>query len=104
MLLQANDFLQLFELHSCTIQAGGSDQWGNITAGIDRVRKARHAEVYGFTHPLLSTAGACASKGEANRLIRGGGVYLNNHRISAEWATNRVRCGRRGRVCAAAWC
>ena len=57
MLIQANDFLHLFDHHGCTIQAGGSDQWGNITAGIDLVRKTCGAEVFGMTLPLLATSG-----------------------------------------------
>jgi len=77
MLLQANDFVQLFDLHGCTIQAGGSDQWGNITAGIDLVRKMRRAEVYGFTHPLLSTAG-----GEKFGKSAGNAVWLDANRTS----------------------
>ena len=77
MLLQANDFLQLFDLHGCAIQAGGSDQWGNITAGIDLVRKTRRAEVYGFTHPLLSTAG-----GEKFGKSAGNAVWLDAKQTS----------------------
>ena len=43
-MLQAYDFLQLFDRHGCTLQMGGSDQWGNITAGIDLIRKLRGAQ------------------------------------------------------------
>ena len=56
MLLQAYDFLRLFDDHGCRLQFGGSDQWGNITMGIDLVRKVRHAEVWGFTSPLVLKA------------------------------------------------
>jgi tyrosyl-tRNA synthetase len=56
MLLQAYDFLQLFDRFDCTLQLGGSDQWGNITMGIDLVRKVRHAEVWGLTTPLVVKA------------------------------------------------
>jgi tyrosyl-tRNA synthetase len=57
MLLQAYDFLHLFETHGCQLQCGGSDQWGNITAGIDLIRHKHHgAEVHGCTFPLLTTA------------------------------------------------
>ena len=78
MLLQAHDFLQLFDGYGCTIQAGGSDQWGNITAGIDLVRKARSgAEVYGFTHPLLATA-----SGEKFGKSAGNAVWLDARRTS----------------------
>ena len=78
MLLQANDFLQLFDAYGCAIQAGGSDQWGNITAGIDLVHKARAgAEVHGFTHPLLATAG-----GEKFGKSAGNAVWLDARRTS----------------------
>ncbi|HEV8065177.1 MAG TPA: tyrosine--tRNA ligase, partial [Acidimicrobiales bacterium] len=53
MLLQATDFLHLYENFGCRLQAGGSDQWGNITMGLELVRKAKHAEVHAFTWPLL---------------------------------------------------
>jgi tyrosyl-tRNA synthetase len=53
MLLQAYDFLHLFDRHGCRLQMGASDQWGNITIGVELVRKARRAEVYGLTTPLL---------------------------------------------------
>jgi tyrosyl-tRNA synthetase len=56
MLLQAYDFLQLFDHCQCTLQLGGSDQWGNITMGIDLIRKVRHAEAYGLTTPLVLKA------------------------------------------------
>lgn len=52
-LLQANDFLVLARQHGCTLQVGGSDQWGNITAGIDLVRRVLGKHVYGLTFPLL---------------------------------------------------
>src|SRR5262249_6382048 len=56
LLLQAYDFLQLFDRYGCTLQLGGSDQWGNITAGIDLVRKLRSRKVHGLVMPLLTTA------------------------------------------------
>jgi tyrosyl-tRNA synthetase len=56
MLLQAYDFLRLFDDHGCRLQIGGSDQWGNITMGIDLVRKLRHTEVWGLTSPLVLKA------------------------------------------------
>ncbi len=54
MLLQAYDFLRLFDLHGCRLQLGGSDQWGNIVSGVDLVRRTRGAEVHGLTTPLLT--------------------------------------------------
>jgi len=54
MLLQANDFRHLCEYHDCEMQLGGSDQWGNITAGIDLIRKRLGRPAYGLTWPLLT--------------------------------------------------
>ncbi|MHB2028867.1 MAG: tyrosine--tRNA ligase [Acidimicrobiales bacterium] len=56
MLLQAYDFLRLHLDHGCTLQLGGSDQWGNITVGTELVRKAAGATAYGLTSPLLLRA------------------------------------------------
>jgi tyrosyl-tRNA synthetase len=53
MLLQANDFRHLFAAHGVELQMGGSDQWGNITAGIDLIRKTTGAAAHGMTWPLL---------------------------------------------------
>lgn len=52
-LLQAYDFAHLFDEYGCRLQGGGSDQWGNITAGIDLTRRLHGAEVYGLTWPLI---------------------------------------------------
>jgi tyrosyl-tRNA synthetase len=54
MLLQAYDFVHLNEEYGCEVQAGGSDQWGNITAGIDLARRLRGVQLYGCTCPLLT--------------------------------------------------
>jgi len=54
MLLQSYDFLRLHEDYGCSLQIGGSDQWGNITAGTDLIRKISQAEVYGLTFPLIT--------------------------------------------------
>ena len=54
MLLQADDFVHLFDTHNCTLQIGGTDQWGNITAGIDLTRKLRSQTVYGLSWPLVT--------------------------------------------------
>jgi tyrosyl-tRNA synthetase len=56
LLLQAYDFLQLFDRYKCTVQIGGSDQWGNITAGIDLIRKLRAKKAHGLVMPLVTTA------------------------------------------------
>jgi tyrosyl-tRNA synthetase len=56
LLLQARDFLELFDRFGCTLQMGGSDQWGNITAGIDLIRKLRGKKAHGLVLPLVTTA------------------------------------------------
>lgn len=56
MLLQAFDFYHLRKDHNCELQIGGTDQWGNITAGIDLTRKKLSAQVYGLTLPLITNA------------------------------------------------
>ena len=56
-LLQAYDFVELNQRYGCTVQMGGSDQWGNITAGIDLVRRVRGEKAYGITYPLITGAG-----------------------------------------------
>lgn len=53
-LLQALDFAELYREHECTLQIGGSDQWGNITAGIDLTRRLHRGQVYGLTMPLIT--------------------------------------------------
>jgi tyrosyl-tRNA synthetase len=55
-LLQAYDFAHLYAAHGCVLQGGGSDQWGNITAGIDLVRRMHGGEAFGLVWPLLETA------------------------------------------------
>jgi len=56
MLLQANDFFELHERLGCELQVGGSDQWGNITAGIDMIRRRKAASAHGLTVPLVTRA------------------------------------------------
>jgi len=56
MLLMAWDFVQLYDRLGCRLQLGGSDQWGNITEGIDLVRRCRGAQVFGLTSPLVTKA------------------------------------------------
>lgn len=69
MIMQAMDFLHLYEEKGCTLQVAGSDQWGNITAGIDLIRKKTGKEVYGFTMPLVTTKdGKKFGKSEGNAL------------------------------------
>jgi tyrosyl-tRNA synthetase len=56
MLLQAYDFFRLHQDHGCELQVGGSDQWGNITMGVELIRKLAHAHAYGMTTPLVTKA------------------------------------------------
>ncbi len=56
MLMQSADFLELHRRHGCTLQFGGSEQWGNIVNGIDLIRRIESAEAYGVTAPLVTTA------------------------------------------------
>jgi tyrosyl-tRNA synthetase len=77
MLLQAYDFLHLHDAHACRLQAGGSDQWGNVTAGIDLIRRVRGTEAYGLTWPLVTRAdGTKFGKSES------GTVWLDPRRTS----------------------
>jgi tyrosyl-tRNA synthetase len=55
-LLQSYDYLELYRRHGCRLQIGGDDQWGNIVAGVDLVRRIEGAEVFGLTFPLITTA------------------------------------------------
>ena len=66
-LLQAYDFAHLSDVHGCVLQGGGSDQWGNITAGIELARRIRGTDVFGLVWPLLTTAdGAKFGKSAGN--------------------------------------
>jgi tyrosyl-tRNA synthetase len=55
-LLQSYDFLQLYKRHGCRLQIGGNDQWGNIVAGIELIRRVEGAECFGLTFPLVMTS------------------------------------------------
>jgi tyrosyl-tRNA synthetase len=77
MLLQAYDFAYLFEKHGVTVQVSGSDQWGNIVAGVDLIRRAQRGEAFALTTPLLLKAdGGKFGKTES------GNVWLSPHRTS----------------------
>ena len=68
-LIQGNDFLELFNRYNCTMQVAGSDQWGNITTGIELIKKKTGKEAYGFTMPLiLDQVGNKFGKSEGNAL------------------------------------
>ena len=69
MIMQAMDFLYLYQNRDCVMQVAGSDQWGNITAGIDLIKKKLGKEAYGFTMPLVTTKdGVKFGKSEGNAL------------------------------------
>ncbi len=76
-LLQAYDYLCLFRAYGCRLQFGGDDQWGNILAGVDLVRRIEGARVHGLTFPLLTTASG-AKMGKT----AGGAVWLDAERTS----------------------
>jgi len=77
MLLQAYDFLHLFEHHGCKLQAGGSDQWGNITAGVELIRRMQGKRAYGLVYPLVTSAG-----GVKLGKTESGTVWLDPNRTS----------------------
>jgi len=77
LMLQSYDFLELFDRFGCTLQMGGTDQWGNITAGADLIRRLRGAKAHGLVMPLVTTAaGVKFGKTEA------GAVWLDPKRTS----------------------
>ena len=73
MLLQAYDFLELFDKYECRLQLGGSDQWGNIVAGINLIRRMRHETAFGIILPLITT-----SSGEKMGKTAKGAVWLDS--------------------------
>jgi tyrosyl-tRNA synthetase len=76
-LLQAYDFLQLYQQRGCLLQMGGSDQWGNIVAGLELIRRVKGGKVYGLTFPLMVT-----STGEKMGKTARGAVWLDGERTS----------------------
>lgn len=77
MLLQAYDFMKLSQSHDCLLQMGGSDQWGNIVAGIDLVRRTLGKRAFGITFPLITTASGI-KMGKTHK----GAVWLDPERTS----------------------
>ncbi|MBN1992550.1 MAG: tyrosine--tRNA ligase [Anaerolineae bacterium] len=76
-LLQAYDYLILYQRYGCTMQMGGDDQWGNLLAGVDLIRRVEGATVHAMTYPLLTTAsGAKMGKTAA------GAVWLDANKLS----------------------
>ncbi|MCU0661531.1 MAG: tyrosine--tRNA ligase [Myxococcota bacterium] len=76
-LLQAYDFLQLYQRHGCRLQMGGDDQWGNIVAGTDLIRRVEGGQAHGLTFPLLATA-----TGEKMGKTAKGAVWLDADMMS----------------------
>ncbi len=72
MLLQSYDFLHLYRTYQCTLQVGGSDQWGNITAGTDLIRRVEDGEAHGLVAPLVTTA-----SGKKFGKSEGGAIWLD---------------------------
>jgi len=77
-LVQAYDYLHLFRTEGCTLQMGGSDQWGNIVAGVDLIRRAEGEKVFAFVSPLITTAGG-EKMGKTGSGVR---VWLDRERFS----------------------
>lgn len=77
MLMQSVDFLELNRARNCTLQMGGSDQWGNIVSGVDLVRRVDQKAAFGLTTPLLTTA----SGGKMGKTAQGA-VWLNAEQLS----------------------
>lgn len=77
MILQAYDFMRLSEQYNCLLQMGGNDQWGNIVAGIDLIRRTQEKEAYGLTFPLITTSSG-AKMGKTAQ----GAIWLDPERTS----------------------
>ena len=78
MIFQAYDFYELNNRNSCTLQIGGSDQWGNIINGVELIRRANGKEVFGLTTPLLTN-----SNGDKMGKTADGAIWLNDDLLSA---------------------
>ena len=77
ILLQSYDFLHLYDTHKCILQVGGSDQWGNITEGIELIRRVKGGHAFGLTNPLLLT-----SAGKKFGKTEDGNIWLDPKRTS----------------------
>lgn len=77
MIMQSYDFLKLYQLHNCTMQLGGDDQWSNILGGVDLVRRVESQEVCGMTFQLLTT-----KEGKKMGKTMGGAVWLDAGKFS----------------------
>jgi tyrosyl-tRNA synthetase len=77
MVMQSYDFAELFKRYGCTLQMGGSDQWGNIVQGVELGRRMSDAQLYGLTSPLITT-----SSGAKMGKTASGAVWLSPKRLS----------------------
>jgi tyrosyl-tRNA synthetase len=77
MVMQSYDFVELFKRHGCTLQMGGSDQWGNIVQGVELGRRVSEAQMYGLTSPLITT-----SSGAKMGKTVSGAVWLSARRLA----------------------
>jgi tyrosyl-tRNA synthetase len=77
MIMQGYDFVELFKRHGCTLQMGGSDQWGNIIQGVELGRRMQDAELFGITSPLITTASGTKMGKTAS-----GAIWLNPKRLA----------------------
>jgi len=77
MIMQGYDFVELFKRNGCTLQMGGSDQWGNIVQGVELGRRMSEAQLFGLTSPLITT-----SSGAKMGKTASGAVWLNPNRLS----------------------
>ncbi|MGO1592365.1 MAG: tyrosine--tRNA ligase [Ancrocorticia sp.] len=76
-ILQANDYLELFRRHGCTLEVGGNDQWGNLVGGMDLIRKVEGQSVHVLTNPLITK-----SDGSKFGKSEGGAIWLNPDMLS----------------------
>ena len=83
MVMQGYDFYELNKRYECTLQMGGSDQWGNIVCGIDLARRLSGASLYGLTTPLLTT-----SSGQKMGKTENGAIWLNYEEDKKEFSTH----------------
>ena len=83
MVMQGYDFYELNKRYECTLQMGGSDQWGNIVCGIDLARRLSGASLYGLTTPLLTT-----SSGQKMGKTENGAIWLNYEEGKKEFSTH----------------
>jgi tyrosyl-tRNA synthetase len=77
MIMQGYDFVELFKRQSCSLQMGGSDQWGNIVQGVELGRRVSDAQLFGLTSPLITTASGAKMGKTAS-----GAIWLNPNRLS----------------------